>query len=310
MPATVEETTATEGCREVKGQTLTFNRSADTMDVDGQQVRRYEVAAEGVVPVGRDTTLDTLQAQGQTGPRMSTLRTEGLTKSYGRRTVVRGVSIEVGSGEIVGLLGPNGAGKTTTFYMTVGLTAPDSGRVILDGDDVTSDPMYVRARKGIGYLPQEPSIFRGLTVEQNLLAIVETLKMPRAARRERVRELLAELKLTKLANAPAYGLSGGERRRVEITRALVMSPRFILLDEPFAGIDPIAVTDIQTIIFHLKARGIGVLITDHNVRETLRITDRAYIVHDGVLFRSGTPDSLANDEEVRRIYLGADFRLD
>jgi len=262
------------------------------------------------VPVDRDTTLDTLQAQGQTGPRMSTLRTEGLTKSYGRRTVVRGVSLEVGSGEIVGLLGPNGAGKTTTFYMTVGLTAPDSGRVILDGDDVTSDPMYVRARKGIGYLPQEPSIFRGLTVEQNLLAIVETLKMPRAARRERVRELLAELKLTKLANAPAYGLSGGERRRVEITRALVMSPRFILLDEPFAGIDPIAVTDIQTIIFHLKARGIGVLITDHNVRETLRITDRAYIVHDGVLFRSGTPDSLANDEEVRRIYLGADFRLD
>ena len=241
---------------------------------------------------------------------MSTLRTEGLTKSYGRRTVVRGVSIEVGSGEIVGLLGPNGAGKTTTFYMTVGLTAPDSGRVILAGDDVTSDPMYVRARKGIGYLPQEPSIFRGLTVEQNLLAIVETLKMPRAARRERVRELLAELKLTKLANAHAYGLSGGERRRVEITRALVMSPRFILLDEPFAGIDPIAVTDIQAIIFHLKARGIGVLITDHNVRETLRITDRAYIVHDGVLFRSGTPDSLANDEEVRRIYLGTDFRLD
>src|SRR5687767_3958346 len=225
----------------------------------------------------------------------STLRTTELTKSYSGRTVVRGVSIDVASGEIVGLLGPNGAGKTTTFYMTVGLTAPDSGRVILDGDDVTSDPMYVRARKGIGYLPQEPSIFRGLTVEQNLLAIVETLKMPRAARRERVRELLAELKLTKLANAPAYGLSGGERRRVEITRALVMSPRFILLDEPFAGIDPIAVTDIQTIIFHLKARGIGVLITDHNVRETLRITDRAYIVHDGVIFRSGTPASLAAD---------------
>ena len=244
------------------------------------------------------------------GPQISTLRTEELTKSYGRRTVVKGVSIEVNSGEIVGLLGPNGAGKTTTFYMTVGLTSPDSGRVFLDGDDVTQDPMYVRARKGIGYLPQEPSIFRGLTVEQNLLAIVETLKMPRAARRERVRELLAELKLTKLADAPAYALSGGERRRVEITRALVVSPRFILLDEPFAGIDPIAVTDIQTIIFHLKARGIGVLITDHNVRETLRITDRAYIVHDGGLFRRGTPDSLAGDEEVRRIYLGADFRLD
>jgi lipopolysaccharide export system ATP-binding protein len=241
---------------------------------------------------------------------MSTLRTHELTKSYGGRTVVRGVSIEVGSGEIVGLLGPNGAGKTTTFYMTVGLTAPDSGRVILDGEDVTNDPMYVRARKGIGYLPQEPSIFRGLTVEQNILAIVETLSLPRSERRSRVRDLLAELKLTALSKAPAYTLSGGERRRVEITRALVISPRFILLDEPFAGIDPIAVTDIQAIIFHLKARGIGVLITDHNVRETLRITDRAYIVHDGVLFRRGTPDSLANDEDVRRIYLGADFRLD
>ncbi len=223
---------------------------------------------------------------------------------------MRGVSIEVGSGEIVGLLGPNGAGKTTTFYMTVGLTAPDSGRVILDEEDVTNDPMYVRARKGIGYLPQEPSIFRGLTVEQNILAIVETLSLPRSERRSRVRDLLAELKLTALSKAPAYTLSGGERRRVEITRALVISPRFILLDEPFAGIDPIAVTDIQAIIFHLKARGIGVLITDHNVRETLRITDRAYIVHDGVLFRRGTPDSLANDEDVRRIYLGADFRLD
>jgi len=241
---------------------------------------------------------------------MSTLRTEELTKSYGRRTVVRGVSIEVASGEIVGLLGPNGAGKTTTFYMTVGLTGPDSGRVFLDGDDVTRDPMYVRARKGIGYLPQEPSIFRGLTVEQNLLAIVETLKLPRAARKERVKGLLAELSLTKLADTPAYALSGGERRRVEITRALAVSPRFILLDEPFAGIDPIAVTDIQKIVFHLKSRGIGVLITDHNVRETLRITDRAYIVHDGAIFRRGTPDSLATDEDVRRIYLGTDFRLD
>jgi lipopolysaccharide export system ATP-binding protein len=242
--------------------------------------------------------------------RMSTLRTEDLTKSYGGRTVVRGVSIEVGSGEIVGLLGPNGAGKTTTFYMTVGLTAPDSGRVILDREDVTGDPMYVRARKGIAYLPQEPSIFRGLTVEQNILAIVETLGLPRAARRQRVDELLAELKLTSLARSPAHTLSGGERRRVEITRALVIAPRFILLDEPFAGIDPIAVTDIQAMIFHLKARGIGVLVTDHNVRETLRITDRAYIVHGGVLFRSGTPDSLAGDADVRRIYLGTDFRLD
>jgi lipopolysaccharide export system ATP-binding protein len=241
---------------------------------------------------------------------MSTLRTEDLTKSYGGRTVVRGVSLDVSSGEVVGLLGPNGAGKTTTFYMTVGLTAPDRGHVILDDHDVTDDPMYVRARKGIGYLPQEPSIFRGLTVEQNILAILETLAMSGAARRQRARDLLAELNLTSLAASPAHTLSGGERRRAEITRALVMSPRFILLDEPFAGIDPIAVTDIQKIIFHLKERGIGVLVTDHNVRETLRITDRAYIVNDGVIFRSGTPDQLADDDDVRRIYLGTDFRLD
>ncbi len=241
---------------------------------------------------------------------MATLRTLELTKSYSGRTVVRRVSLDVSSGEVVGLLGPNGAGKTTTFYMVVGLTAPDSGRVVLDGQDVTSDPMYVRARKGIGYLPQEPSIFRGLTVEQNILAILETLDLDGGTRRARLRELLAELALTPLAKSPAYTLSGGERRRVEITRALVISPLFILLDEPFAGIDPIAVTDIQKIIFHLKARGIGVLITDHNVRETLRITDRAYIVHDGVMFRSGTPADLAADAEVKRIYLGADFRLD
>jgi len=239
-----------------------------------------------------------------------TLRTCDLTKSYGGRTVVRGVSVEVRSGEVVGLLGPNGAGKTTTFYMTVGLTAPDSGRVVLNDQDVTADPMYVRARKGIGYLPQEPSIFRGLTVEQNILAILETLDLDGRERRVRLRELLAELNLTPLAKAPAYTLSGGERRRAEITRALVVRPKFILLDEPFAGIDPIAVTDIQKIIFHLKERGIGVLITDHNVRETMRITDRAYIVHEGVISRSGTPQDLADDEEVRRIYLGTDFRLD
>jgi lipopolysaccharide export system ATP-binding protein len=241
---------------------------------------------------------------------MPTLRTDDLTKSYGGRTVVRGVSLDVSSGEVVGLLGPNGAGKTTTFYMTVGLTSPDRGRVFLDDHDVTDDAMYVRARKGIGYLPQEPSIFRGLTVEQNIVAILETLNLTAAERRARARDLLAELNLSSLASSPAYTLSGGERRRAEITRALVMSPRFILLDEPFAGIDPIAVTDIQKIIFHLKARGIGVLVTDHNVRETLRITDRAYIVNDGVIFRNGTPDQLAADEDVRRIYLGTDFRLD
>ncbi len=241
---------------------------------------------------------------------MTTLRTANLTKSYGGRTVVRGVSLAVDAGEIVGLLGPNGAGKTTTFYMVVGLTAPDAGRVMLAGQDVTNDPMYVRARKGIGYLPQEPSIFRGLTVEQNVLAILETLDLSRAGRRARADQLLSELKLASLAKSPAHTLSGGERRRVEITRALVISPVFILLDEPFAGIDPIAVTDIQSIIFHLKARGIGVLITDHNVRETLRITDRAYIVHDGAVFRSGTPAELAADDDVKRIYLGTDFRLD
>jgi lipopolysaccharide export system ATP-binding protein len=241
---------------------------------------------------------------------MSTLRSQALTKSFGGRTVVKGVDLEIASGEVVGLLGPNGAGKTTTFSMVVGLTPPDSGSVLLDGEDVTDDPMYVRARKGIGYLPQEASIFRGLSVEQNILAILETLDLSAAERRRRLRELLAELSLTPLARSPAYTLSGGERRRVEITRALVMSPIFMLLDEPFAGIDPIAVTDIQKIIFHLRDRGIGVLITDHNVRETLRITDRAYIVHDGTIFRSGTPDELAADEDVKRIYLGSDFRLD
>src|SRR5262245_20141543 len=240
----------------------------------------------------------------------STLRTHDLTKSYRGRTVVRGVNIEVASGEIVGLLGPNGAGKTTTFYMTVGLTSPDSGRVSLDGEDLTRAPMYARARKGIGYLPQEPSIFRGLTVEQNIMAILETMRIDRATRRRRLAELLAELNLTSLAAAPAHTLSGGERRRAEITRALVMSPRFVLLDEPFAGIDPIAVVDIQQIIFHLRDRGIGILITDHNVRETLKITDRAYIVHDGAIYRDGTPASLASDDDVRRIYLGTDFRLD
>ncbi len=241
---------------------------------------------------------------------MPILRTEGLTKSYSGRTVVRGVSLEVKGGEVVGLLGANGAGKTTTFGMVVGLVGPDSGRVLLDDRDVTGDPMYVRARAGIGYLPQEASIFRGLTVEQNILAILETLKLSRAERKERLKTLLAELGLTPLAKSKAYNLSGGERRRAEITRALVMQPKFMLLDEPFAGIDPIAVGEIQKIIQHLKARGIGVLVTDHNVRETLQITDRAYIVHDGVIFRSGTPKELAADDEVKRIYLGADFRLD
>jgi lipopolysaccharide export system ATP-binding protein len=241
---------------------------------------------------------------------MATLRTEQLTKSFGGRTVVRAVDLHVASGEVVGLLGPNGAGKTTTFGMVVGLVGPDSGRVLLDDQDLTGDAMYVRARKGIGYLPQEPSIFRGLSVEDNVMAILETLPIDGATRRQRLGELLEELGLTSLARSRAYTLSGGERRRVEITRALVNRPKFILLDEPFAGIDPIAVADIQKIVGHLRERGIGVLITDHNVRETLRITDRAYIVHDGSVFRAGTPAELAADDDVKRTYLGADFRLD
>jgi lipopolysaccharide export system ATP-binding protein len=240
---------------------------------------------------------------------MATLRTRGLTKSYSGRTVVRGVSLEVTSGEVVGLLGPNGAGKTTTFYMVVGLTSPDSGTVDLDGADLTRDPMYVRARKGIAYLPQEPSIFRGLTVEQNILAILETLPLSGANRRARLRELLAELDLEKLAKSKAYTLSGGERRRVEITRALVISPSFILLDEPFAGIDPLAIDDIREIILYLKRQGIGILITDHNVRETLGITDRAYIMTEGRILRSGAPASLVEDADVRRLYLGERFAL-
>ena len=238
------------------------------------------------------------------------LEAQGLRKSYGSRTVVDGVRLAVKSGEVVGLLGPNGAGKTTCFYMITGLIAPDTGEIKLDGTDITDLPMYRRARLGVGYLPQEPSIFRGLTVEQNIMAILETLDLDATERRTRLRELLAELGLTPVASSPAYTLSGGERRRAEITRALVMNPRFMLLDEPFAGIDPIAVSEIQKIIFHLKERGIGILITDHNVLQTLKITDRAYIVTDGAIFRSGTPAQLAADEEVRRIYLGADFRLD
>ena len=240
---------------------------------------------------------------------MAILQTFDLTKAYGGRTVVRGINLEVASGEVVGLLGPNGAGKTTTFYMTVGLVAPDSGRVELNGVDVTNDPMYVRARKGIGYLPQEASIFRGLTVEQNILAILETMPVSASERRARAKELLAELNLTPLANSMAFTLSGGERRRAEITRALVMQPKFILLDEPFAGIDPIAVTDIQKIIFHLKERGIGVLITDHNVRETLGICDRAYIISEGRVLAEGTPAEIVDNPQVRKVYLGEHFRM-
>jgi lipopolysaccharide export system ATP-binding protein len=238
------------------------------------------------------------------------LRAEGLVKVYGKRKVVNQVNLIVRQGEIVGLLGPNGAGKTTTFYMITGLIRPTAGRIYLDDQDITSLPMYRRARLGIGYLSQEASIFRGLTVEQNLMAILETLPLSKAERQERLRSLLEELNVAHLAKSKAYNLSGGERRRVEIARSLVTRPRFMLLDEPFAGVDPIAVEDIQQIVRDLKRRGIGVLITDHNVHETLSITDRAYLLYEGVVLKEGTAEFLANDPEARRLYLGDRFRLD
>jgi len=241
---------------------------------------------------------------------MQVLRTENLTKSYKGRTVVSGISFHLDQAEIVGLLGPNGAGKTTTFYMVVGLTPPDSGSVFLEDIDITELPMYLRARHGISYLPQEPSVFRKLTVYENIMAILETMDYSRVERVQRTEALLNELGIEHVARSKAYTLSGGERRRVEIARALATSPSFMLLDEPFAGIDPIAVADIQSIISKLKANGIGVLITDHNVRETLKITDRAYIINNGEIFRSGSPIDLSNDPEVRKVYLGETFKLD
>ncbi|HXZ26654.1 MAG TPA: LPS export ABC transporter ATP-binding protein [Terriglobales bacterium] len=241
---------------------------------------------------------------------MSTLATDELGKSYRGRRVVDGVSLEVAQGEVVGLLGPNGAGKTTTFYMIVGLTPADTGRIHINGTDLTTVPMYLRARNhGISYLPQEPSVFRKLTVEENILAVLEAQPISWHERRERLEELIDQLGLGYIRKNRGYALSGGERRRVEIARALCITPAFILLDEPFSGIDPIAVLDLQKIIFDLKASGIGVLVTDHNVRETLSVTDRAYIINEGRIFRSGTPEQLGNDPEVKRVYLGESFSL-
>jgi lipopolysaccharide export system ATP-binding protein len=248
---------------------------------------------------------------GVTGPPqgMKKLEARALTKIYGGRKVVSGVDLEISPGEVVGLLGPNGAGKTTTFYMIVGLIKPDDGRIYLDTEEITRDPMYIRARKGINYLPQEPSVFRKLTVEENILAILETLDIDGEERKNRLRQLLGELDLTNLARNKAYSLSGGERRRVEITRALVTSPRFILLDEPFAGIDPLAVADIQKIINKLKARNIGVVISDHNVRETLSVCDRAYILNEGTVLIEGLPEMIAESKIARKFYLGDDFKF-
>ncbi len=240
---------------------------------------------------------------------MSDLTAKRLTKIYNKRKVVNRIDLAISPGEVVGLLGPNGAGKTTTFYMIVGLVKPDGGEIFLDGENITGLPMYLRARKGLNYLPQEPSIFRKLTVEENILAILETLDLNDEARKARLRELLNELDLTALAKHHAYSLSGGERRRVEITRALVTSPKYILLDEPFAGIDPLAVADIQKIIEKLKAKGIGIIISDHNVRETLSCCDRAYIVNEGAILVEGAPDEIAQSELARKFYFGESFNL-
>ncbi len=240
---------------------------------------------------------------------MDILRTIDLKKSYRGKNVVNGVSLEVRSGEIVGLLGPNGAGKTTTFYMILGIIRPNGGTVLLNDQDISSLPIHQRARLGIQYLPQEPSVFRKLTVSENIMAILQTLPLSHAARQERLGDLLKELKISHLADNKAYSLSGGERRRVEITRALVTSPRFILLDEPFAGIDPLAVNDIQTIIQKLKDKNLGILISDHNVRETLGVCDRAYILNEGLVLEEGPPERIVNSDLAKKIYLGESFQL-
>ncbi len=256
-----------------------------------------------------EPALQERESQEEAATQAGNLVATDLVKIYRRRRVVNNISLTVKRGEIIGLLGPNGAGKTTTFYMIVGLIRPDEGKIFLDGKDITSQPMYLRARGGITYLPQEPSIFRKLTVQENIMAILETMDLSREKRRKRLAELLDELNVGHLARNKGYALSGGERRRVEITRALVTSPSFLLLDEPFAGIDPLAVSDIQAIIAQLREKGIGILISDHNVRETLKVCDRAYIVNEGAVLEEGDPAHIASSPSARRIYLGEEFTL-
>ena len=250
-----------------------------------------------------------VNGNGNPSPARSILQADEISKSYQGRLVVDSVTLSVTTGEVVGLLGPNGAGKTTSFYMIVGLIGPDSGRILVDEEDITGLPMYQRARRGISYLPQEASIFRKLTVEENLMAILETLPLRSRQRRENMEQLIEQLGLEKVRRSHGYMLSGGERRRVEIARSLVISPSFLLLDEPFSGIDPIQVLELQRIIFDLKRAGIGILVTDHNVRETLVVTDRAYIINNGRIFRAGSPEALGRDPEVKRVYLGESFNL-
>ena len=270
------------------------------MDNESSNIIMHTDPAEMVVPEAMPP---------ECPPNCREIRTDGLIKEYSKRVVVNGVSISVKQGEVVGLLGPNGAGKTTTFYMIVGMIKPNRGKIFIDEKDISRKPMYKRARLGIGYLSQEASIFRKLTVGENLMAILETMPLSSKERKERLHSLLEDLKVSHLINNKAYTLSGGERRRVEIARSLVIKPDFMLLDEPFAGVDPIAVEDIQNIVHELKQKGLGVLITDHNVRETLAITDRAYIMASGTILKSGTAQYLAEDEEARRIYLGQRFKL-
>lgn len=269
---------------------------------------RTEYGNYAIKSVARKTAIVKKKTMDSDNSSMS-IRTENLVKEYGKRRVVKGVNISVCAGEIVGLLGPNGAGKTTSFYMIVGLVPATDGRVFLNGKDVTSMPMYKRARNGIGYLPQEASIFRKLTVYENILAVAQTLDIPRKQLRDYSMNMLSELNLSHLADQKAFTLSGGERRRLEITRALTTRPDFLLMDEPFSGVDPISVAEVQDIVRGLKTRGIGVLITDHNVRETLSIVDRAYLICEGSVLREGTSDFLVNDEKARQLYLGENFSM-